>query len=343
MLNYAETACQNAERRIPGFVPLGPRVRIFPLVQGGSIDLSVSQDKDSATFIVNEFDRILLEQGVSLIPRVPGTKEPPAGFRYADRWDGRKLATLEEMASWSVHDRAAVCGVNHLVVFDFDSEVAYYTFWDQKIAHQLFLDTLVVRTARGFQVWFFDYSVDLKKFVNVVDGKPTIAMEIFLQKHLAAVPNNTHPSGKKYELMGSYTIARKDGIFDKAIERLRSLHWVGSVYSDVGTTPMRIGDLSGRIDDLDEFSSQMAKFWKPGYRNKLLLALAGYLIRKNISEDAAIELIEVIIQKTGDHAARQSAVSKMHYEYRNRHKIKRFLGGRSLAKIALEVQQSCQK
>ncbi len=291
---------------------------------------------------MNEFDRILIEQGISLIPRVPGTKEPPAGFHYSDRWDGKRIADLKETESWEVHDRAAVCGVNHLVVFDFDSEDAYYTFWDQKLAHQLFYDTLVVRTRRGFQAWFFDYSCDLSKFVNVIDGKPALDVEIFLQKHLAAIPNNTHPSGRKYELMGSYVIARKDGIVEKGIERLRSLKWIGSPYSSTGTVPMKIGTLNEEIQDLDEFSSTMAKYWKPGFRNKLLLALAGYMIRKNISEESAVRLIEAIIEKSKDYPAKQSAVSKIRYEYRNRDRIKRFYGVSTLAKVALEIQQSCQ-
>ena len=289
---------------------------------------------------MNEFDRILIEQGISLIPRVDGTKEPPAGFHYSDRWDGKKVADLEETASWKVHDRAAICGVNHLVVFDFDSVESYQRFWDKRLADNLPNETLSVRTSRGVQVWFFDYSLNLLKLRNVIDAKPTLQMEIFLQKHLAAVPNNTHPSGKKYSLLGSATIARKDGIVDRAIDRLRSLHWVGSIYSDGGTTPLHIGDLSEQITDIEEFSTMLAKHWKPGYRNKLLLALSGYLIRRNICESSAVALVNLVIDKTGDGSARQSAVSKMRYQYRNRGRIKRLQGLKSLVKVAIEVEQA---
>ena len=291
---------------------------------------------------MNEFDRILVEQGISLLPRVDGTKEPPAGFRYSDRWEGKKIANLEETSSWKVHDRAAICGVNHLVVFDFDSMPSYERFWDKRLAQDLPNETLSIRTSRGVQIWFFDFSLELAKLQNVIDAKPTLQMEIFLQKHLAAVPNNTHPSGKKYQLLGSVTIARKDGIVSRAIERLRSLHWVGTIYSDSEITPFKTGNLTEQITDMEEFSTSMAKYWKPGYRNKLILALSGYLIRKNICEDSAVALINAIINKTGDNAARQSAISKIRYQYRNRDRIKRLQGLKSLARVALEVEQACQ-
>ncbi len=295
---------------------------------------------------MNEFDRILIEQGISLIPRVPGTKEPPAGFSYSDRWDGTKIAKLDEIASWSVHDRAAICGVNHLVTLDFDSMDAYSRFWGgQRLARDLPQETLCVRTSRGIQAWFFDYSQDLAKFKNVIDGKPAVEMEIFIRKHLAAVPNNTHPSGKKYLLLGGYTIARKDGIVSQSVDRLRSLHWQGTPYSDEGATPMKIGDLSDQIDsaDIERMASMFATSWKPGFRNRFLLALAGYLIRGNVSEISAVALVNAIIDKTGDVRARQSAVSKVRYEYRNKDKIKRLQGVVSLKKIIMEVELSkCQ-
>ncbi len=288
---------------------------------------------------VNEFDRLLIEQGVSLIPRVPGTKEPPSGFHYSDRWDGKKIADGSEAASWGVHDRAAVCGVNHLVVFDFDSMESYGKFWYRRLADDLPNETLCVRTFRGIQVWFFDYSMDLSKVKNVIEGNPVLNMEIFLQKHLAAVPNNTHPSGKKYNLLGTVTIARKDGIVIQAVERLRSLHWVGSVYSDSASTPANVGDLSGQITDFDVAVKYFTPFWKRGHTHKFLLALSGYLIRENVSLDSALALVNAIIVAVGDTKSRNEALYQVRFNYRNAKNAKRLYGRSGLASIMVEIQK----
>lgn len=294
---------------------------------------------------MNEFDRILIEQGISLIPRVPGTKEPPAGFSYADRWDGTKIAKLEETASWKEHDRAAVCGVNHLVVFDFDSIASYERFWGtQRFASNLPNETLCVRTSRGIQVWFFDNSTDLSKMKNVIDGKPMIDVEIFIQKHLAAVPNNTHPSGKKYILLGTCTVARKDGIIERGIERLRSLHWTGSIYSDSGTVPIQLGSLSEQITDFNRAVEYFSPFWKRGHTHRFLLALSGYLIRSNISEQSATLLVEAIVNKAGDSSShKREALYQIHYAYKNKDRAKRLLGANGLSDVMMEIEQSCQK
>ena len=292
---------------------------------------------------MNEFDRILIEQGVSLIPRIPGTKEPPKDFHYSDRWDGKIVANLEECASWEVHDRAAVCGVNHLMVLDFDSMESWERFWGPKRSQVLPNDTLCVRTSRGIQMWLFDYSLNLDILKNVIDGNPTIKLEIFLQKHLAAVPNNTHPSGKKYQLLGTTTIARKDGTFEVLIDRLRSLKWIGSIYSEKGTSSLQIGNLSEDITDFDKAVDFFSPFWKRGHTHKFLLALSGYLIRQNISEDSALKLVNAIIDNVGDKPKKNEALYQVRYNYRNKDRVKRILGINGLTDVMLEVDQEYQK
>ena len=292
---------------------------------------------------MNEFDRILIEQGVSLIPRVDGTKEPPAGFHYSDRWDGKKIADLAECVSWEEHDRAAVCGVNHLVVLDFDSMESWEKFWGPKRTMNLPNDTLCVRTSRGVQMWLFDYSLDLSKLKSVIDGKPTINLEIFLQRHLAAVPNNTHPSGRKYQLLGTSTIARKDGTVQVLIDRLRSFHWTGSIYEESRIPAPILGDNSEEITDFKEAVDFFSPFWKRGHTHKFLLGLSGYLIRNNISEQSALALVDAIIENVGDKNTRNEALYQIRYAYRNRTRVKRLHGANGLSEVMLEIDRDCQK
>ncbi|MGI0081595.1 MAG: hypothetical protein ACRECH_18495, partial [Nitrososphaerales archaeon] len=116
----------------------------------------------------SSLDKLLVKQGISLVPRVGGTKSPPAGFPLIKYYDG-KIATLQEISSWKDTDRAAVCGIHGLVVFDFDSVAFYELFWRLKNVERIAQETLSVRTARGFQNWFFDLSLDLSKLSSTVD------------------------------------------------------------------------------------------------------------------------------------------------------------------------------
>jgi hypothetical protein len=170
------------------------------------------------------FDKIIAAQGVSLVPRPRGTKSVSAGFSLKDAFRG-KVASFEDISSWKDLDRAAVCGINHLIVFDFDSEDAYVRFWDKPLVEKLASETFTVRTSRGFSNWFFDESANLAQYCSTINARPVLDMEIFIKNHLAACPENQHPSGMTYKLLGTFQIAKKSGILNEAIERLKSFGW----------------------------------------------------------------------------------------------------------------------
>lgn len=171
------------------------------------------------------FDKLLVDQGISLVPRPKGTKVVSAGFPLKEAFRG-KVATLKDISVWPDIDRAAVCGINGLVVLDFDSEESYRKFWDQKLASSLQDETFTIRTSRGYANWFFDRAVNLSQFPSTINARPTLQLEIFLKNHLAACPGNTHPSGAIYRLLGTGNILRKDGIVRESLERLKgSFNW----------------------------------------------------------------------------------------------------------------------
>lgn len=289
-----------------------------------------------------EYDlaHFLVDSGVSLTPRIPVTKKPPRGFPLSEYLNGSKILTWEELReNWKAENFAAVTGVNHLVGFDFDAVPDYWAFWDS-VGVNLHNETLSVKTSRGIQNWFFDFSSEVSKFKSVINGSPFVKLEIFTKNHLLAVPGNLHPCGHKYELLGTSTILRKDGIVWAGIERLKSLHWIGEIYEPTDDGSFESGDLSQEIEDFEKSVHLLAQHWKRGYRNRLLIALSGVLIRENISEEAAVKLVRAVIEATSDSEARLNAPAKMRYLYKHREKAKRLQGIPALLSLFKEIEAS---
>jgi hypothetical protein len=182
-----------------------------------------------------DYDKCLINQGVAIVPRPSGTHLVSKGFRWTEIRDGvRAIPTLPEAQSWEDKDRAAITGLNDLVVFDWDSLEDRVKFWDKNLASEILKETLVVQSRRGIAEWFFDK--DAKKagedvlgyMPERIDFRPDFEFEIFLNGHLASVPGNLHPDKKTiYKVAGSTTrILRKDGIVRQVLERLlNDFHW----------------------------------------------------------------------------------------------------------------------
>jgi hypothetical protein len=183
----------------------------------------------------SDYDKCLINQGIALVPRPCGTHLVSKGFKWTQIRDGvRTIPTLEEARSWEDRDRAAITGLNDLVVFDWDNLEHRKKFWDTKLAQELLKQTLVVKSRRGLAEWFFDSQA--KKAVEDVFGylperidiRPDFEFEIFVNGHLASVPGNLHPDKKTiYRVASSTTrILRKEGIVKQVLERLlNSFHW----------------------------------------------------------------------------------------------------------------------
>lgn len=267
-------------------------------------------------------DKILVAQHVALVPRPRGTKSVSAGFKLTEAFDG-KVATLEEISAWKDEDRAAVAGINNLLVFDFDSREAYEQFWGLKEkAADVQNQTFTVKTHRGISNWFFDLSIDISKFQATINVRPVLDLEIFIQKHIAACPGNLHPSGSTYELLGTTQILRKDGILEQAIERLRSLGWRGSPYksSIIESNSVENWELSKELPDseINEIARKIAPFYKRGVRHKFIFAVCGLMIREHRSEETAIKVLSAIHDLVDSTAQDRTAMkSQVHNRYKH--------------------------
>jgi hypothetical protein len=265
------------------------------------------------------WDKLLTIQGVCLLPRPKGTKAVSQGIKLSEYWDGLHIPDLKEISTWSDLDRAAVCGVNGLLVLDFDSIDSYEKFWDKVPIEEI---TFTVKTSRGFQNWFFDRSFNASDYKSVIDARPLLDMEIFVSHHLAAVPGNTHPSGFIYEHLKTGKILRKDGSLLAALERLRSLGWTGNEFVAKETTKgnnISPNHVPTEIE-IQRLVALWSQKWRAGIRNRFLLEVCGFLIREGWSEADTLKVFEGIILTTGDLHSRTSVIQKVHYQFRTKDK-----------------------
>jgi len=135
-----------------------------------------------------------VKEGLCLIPVAKDKKPIVEWKQYQTR-----QPTHEELTQWfngKQVNAAVVCGSisNNLVILDFDSEDAYHKFFDlEKIQKE----TPVIRTGRGFHVWFrTDTPVRSFKVPGLVDVKG--------EGGYCLVPPSIHgETGKQYQFVNS--------------------------------------------------------------------------------------------------------------------------------------------
>lgn len=170
-------------------------------------------------------DIVLLNQKISIVPTIPGSKSPVAGLPLSDYFKGVRKATLSDLDSWlkSGYDRAAIAGKcsDSLIAIDFDSNEAFKSFFDNRI-EEVAEETFTVKTHRGYSVWVKDRAADFR--MTSLNFRPNLEAELFISHHLIACPLNLHPSGALYDgPLGTDRIESKDDFARAVLERIRSL------------------------------------------------------------------------------------------------------------------------
>lgn len=283
-------------------------------------------------------------QGINLIPIIPQTKKPPLGFPLIDYYERKKSRlTLQELARYASKGLgfAAIAGFNFLVGIDTESKEDYLKLWDRKIAESLPSLTVVVKTSRGYCAWFFDPKADFANLKSAIPMQPAIAGEIIVHDHLMNCPGNVHPSGAVYQVIGTDKIAVKPGIIGEVMERVKSLGWVGNPYYNA-SSPNGIfeGELTERLSEAEKerIVNQLLPCWKVGYRNRLILAICGLLIKSRVAKEDAKELVTSIATLANDRAALSSALSKVEYQYRNARNRPNLVGYSGIVAIMRELR-----
>jgi len=137
--------------------------------------------------------RYVNELGFSVIPLIYGEKRPKIRW---EEFQHRKPTDIE-LDKWFSEKAniAVICGAvsGNLVVLDFDDPETYCKFFPKH--EQLEKETIVVKTARGIQVYLrTDKPVSSMKF-------PDIKLDVKGEGGYVVAPPSLHPSGVQYQFV----------------------------------------------------------------------------------------------------------------------------------------------
>jgi hypothetical protein len=158
--------------------------------------------------------------GLCAIPVPYGQKEPIIQWK---KYQSEK-PTKDELAAWFGGDEptnvAVVCGAvsDNFYPLDFDSEDSIRAFFDYD---KLLKGTPVVRTGRGYHVWFKSKNpISLSK-----RAVKELNVEFLGEGHFIIAPPSRHPSGKDYEFLNPdvETIAILEDYIEAMSDRVSKL------------------------------------------------------------------------------------------------------------------------
>jgi hypothetical protein len=85
----------------------------------------------------------------------------------------------------------------------------------------------------------------------------------------------------------------------------------------------------------------LSKYWKPGYRNQLVLSFCGYCIKNGYSHQQTKEIIEAVCQKTNTTPQDTTEfLQKVDYQFQNRTTLSNLKGISGLIEIINEQTQN---
>lgn len=230
--------------------------------------------------------------GISVIPILPATKEPPIGFKWGEF--ARRIADASERYSWFVeHDwqLAIVSGPvsGWLVPLDFDGPGGYESL---AVEHPRLRELPRLRTGSDkHHVWLRVPQPTRKYVTHAPDGSN---LEVRAGTHYTLVPPSIHPSGEPY-------------VWEQA-------PWAGVPVVDLAELglPSRPPD-DGKQEDAsysegepltDAEAEHIIELLTPHYvpysRHELCLALSGWLAGHGVPEADARSIVETLAEQAGD-------------------------------------------
>jgi len=214
---------------------------------------------------IKEIVRFYRSQSLNLIPIKFREKKPLVEWKKYQR----EKASEEELAKWFSGDVgvniAVICGriSDNLVVVDLDDPKAY-----KKLFSGIDRETLVVKTSRGFHVYFkTDYPV--KSFKVDLPGLGRV--DVKGEGGYVLAPPSIHPSGKIYEFVSQRPIK----------------HWEGDFKFEFLDLVRRIFKIKVKKEKINV--TELLKGVPEGQRDEAAIRVATWFRKKGFSEDETLE------------------------------------------------------
>ena len=226
----------------------------------------MNEDGESTLSYANKY----LEQGFSFIPIEFGGKKPDLDSwkEYQER-QTTKIEADRWLNNGKRHNIGIVCGKvsRNLVVMDFDSaEKLPFLFDFEKLRSE----TRVVRTARGFHVYFRLNSgpVNSSKF-------PNLGIDLQAEGKYVVAPPSTHPTGILYEDVGQDSVVELEDV--------------------------ELLEYTKEMDGAYPIAKVVEKYWRQGNRHETALRLASFLKqRADWKQEKVYHLIQGLMRLCAD-------------------------------------------
>ncbi|MCD6421889.1 bifunctional DNA primase/polymerase [bacterium] len=243
--------------------------------------------------------RYVNELGFSVIPLIYGEKRPKIQWEEFQR----RKPTEAELDKWFSEKAniGIICGAvsGNLVVLDFDSMEAYRRAFSKY--EQLEKETIIVKTARGIQVYFrSDKPVPSMRF-------PDIKLDVKGEGSYVVAPPSLHPSGVQYRFLNPAIdkIALIPN-FEESLWNLLELKF-GIKKPKEFENKCRPENIWKEIKfrkrpkrTIQKIIKYLAEFWVPGCRNKLEMCFLGWALKNGYVYEQVYHIIDVVTDLTND-------------------------------------------
>ena len=256
-----------------------------------------------------------------LIPLQNQTKVPVKGFRLAEFYDG--IFYDSESTEGEITGFGIWTGGHWLIVIDFDDEEAFERF--KQVCPVEFLNTLIVKTRRGYHVYFIIKDKDVKneqsrKFykIDVKTGRSYVVLPF------SRVDDFVYG----IELFSQV----KRITYEEYQELLKLLSFLSEEEHETEEVEEEL-ELELEEEENASLAEKIAEkilpFYVQGQRQSLCLAIAGYLLKKNVSYEVAEEVIKILHSKSNDEESLSKRLSALQQSIKKTHEV---LAGASLLK-----------
>lgn len=247
-----------------------------------------------------DFARLYLENGLSIIPLKPRSKEPLIPWKEYQE----KSPTNKEIEEWFRNNNnniAIVCGSvsRNLVVIDFDDIEKFKVFLKgvdnlkDSIRFSI-ANTWWVRTGKGVHVYLRITDIDEKDFKQLFRTKPRLVegVDVKAEGGYVVAPPSIHPSGRQYEFIQGPPENEIQVIYpDEWKEILKLLGYEEKPKVQVSKESKELSE-----NDILRIVNLLREAYKPGRRDLIILFLTGWLRKANVSYESARKIVELLAE-----------------------------------------------
>jgi len=259
-------------------------------------------------------------------------KVPVKNFPLQRLFDGEFYDDYDEIEEITGYGLAT--GLHWLVVIDFDDEEAFEKF--KQVCPPELLITLIVRTRRGYHVYFVIKDKDVrneqsKKFknVDVKTGRSYVVLPFSVVEEF------------QYVVVQYRAVKRISYVEYKSLLDLLESEFNKEETEEVELEELEELEEEGRIESAEEkelvekIVEVVLPFYVAGQRQQLLMSLSGYLIKKNVSHDVIENVIKELHARSNDEDPIKQRLSAF---YNSLKKPSQSLAGASLLRELLTEQ-----